>query len=249
MAAAEDRSILSRPAPPPDAVVTYGPGPDGVADLRSGGKPATGRPVVVLVHGGFWRPDFDRMHLQPMAAALAEQGWSTLLPEYRRRPGHPDDTVADVHAAIRSARSHPDVGASGDGRVVLVGHSAGGHLVLQAATALGGEVAGVVALAPVADLVLAQELTLDGDAVRAFLGGDARDRPDLDPARLPAPAARTAVVHGRDDRIVPVGVGQAYCRQQPSVELIEVDGGHFGLIDPRSAAWPRVLEALDRVSR
>jgi acetyl esterase/lipase len=202
----------------------------------------------VLVHGGFWRPDFDRMHLQPMAAALAAAGWSTLLPEYRRHPGHPDDTVADVHAAVRAARRQPDGAASG-GRIVLVGHSAGGHLVLQAAAGLGDEVAGVVALAPVADLVLAQDLGLDGDAVRAFLGGDARDRPDLDPVRLPAPTARTAVVHGRDDGIVPLSVAESYCRQHPSAELIAVDGGHFGLIDPRSATWPRVLEALEGVSR
>ena len=154
----------------------------------------------MLVHGGFWRPGFDRMHLQPMAAALAEAGWSTLLPEYRRRPGRPDETVADAQAAVRTARALPEAADCG---VVLVGHSAGGHLVLQAAAALGDEVTGVVALAPVADLVLAQDLALDGDAVRAFLGGDAHDRPDLDPARMPAPAARVAVVHGRDDGIVP----------------------------------------------
>jgi acetyl esterase/lipase len=203
----------------------------------------------VLVHGGFWRRDVDRMHLRPMAAALAAAGWSTLLPEYRRRPGHPDDTVADVHAVVRAARRHPDVPRPSDGRVVLVGHSAGGHLVLHAAAGLRDEVAGVVALAPVADLVLAQDLALDGDAVRAFLGGDAGDRPDLDPARLPAPTARIAVVHGRDDGIVPVRVGEFYCRQQPATELITVEGGHFGLIDPRSAVWPSVLEALESVSR
>lgn len=246
---AEDRSILTRPAPPPDAVVPYGPGPDGVADLRRGGPEAAGRPVVVLVHGGFWRPTFDRAHLQPMAAALAAAGWSTVLPEYRRRPGHPDDTVADVHAAVRYAVGTSARDGVGDGRVVLVGHSAGGHLVLQAAAALRDEVAGVVALAPVADLLLAQELALDGDAVPAFLGDDARNRPDLDPARLPAPAARVAVVHGRDDGIVPVAVSESYCRQQPTADFVAVDGGHFGLIDPRSAAWPRVLEALDGVSR
>jgi acetyl esterase/lipase len=243
---AEDRSILTRSAPPPDAVLTYGPGPDDVADLRSGGVTAGGRPVVVLVHGGFWRPDFDRMHLQPMAAGLAAAGWSTLLPEYRRRPGRPDETVADVQAAVRTAHALPEAADCG---VVLVGHSAGGHLVLQAAAALGNQVTGVVALAPVADLVLAQDLALDCDAVRAFLGGDARDRPDLDPARLPAPPARIAVVHGRDDGIVPPAVSESYCRHQPTAELIEVDGGHYALIDPRSAAWPAVLGALERVSR
>ena len=242
----EDRSILTRSAPPPDAVLPYGLGPDDVADLRSGGVTAAGRPVVVLVHGGFWRPDFDRMHLQPMAAALAAAGWSTLLPEYRRHPGRPDDTVADVHAAVRTAHALPDAADCG---VVLVGHSAGGHLVLQAAAALGNEVTGVVALAPVADLVLAQDLALDGDAVRAFLGGDARDRPDLDPALMSAPTASNVVVHGRDDVIVPPAVSRSYCRQQPTAELIEVDGGHFGLIDPLSPVWPAVLEALERVIR
>ena len=246
---AEDRSILTRSAPPPDAVLSYGPGPADVADLRSGGPAALGRPMVVLVHGGFWRPSFDRMHLQPMAAALAAAGWSTLLPEYRRIPGHPDDTVADVHAAVRAARGHPDVAGRSDGRIALVGHSAGGHLVLHTAAALGDEVAGVVGLAAVADLVLAQDLALDRDAVLAFLGGDARDRPDLDPARMPAPTARIAVVHGRDDGIVPLAVGESYCRQQPAAELIPVDGGHFGVIDPRSDVWPRVIEALEGVSR
>jgi acetyl esterase/lipase len=246
---AEDRSILTRSAPPPDAVLTYGPGPGDVADLRSGAQAAAGRPLVVLLHGGFWRPAFDRVHLRPMAAALAAAGWSTMLPEYRRRPGHPDDTVADVHAAVRAAHRHPDVPRLSDGRTVLVGHSAGGHLALQAAAGLRDEVAGVVALAPVADLVLAQDLALDGDAVRAFLGGDARDRPDLDPARLPAPTARVAVVHGRNDGIVPLGVGESYCRQHPSAELIPVDGGHFGVIDPRSTVWPSVLEVLEGVSR
>jgi acetyl esterase/lipase len=245
----EDRSILTRSATPPDAVLAYGPGPDDVADLRSGGSAAAGRPLVVLVHGGFWRPAFDRVHLQPMAAALAAAGWSTLLPEYGRRPGHPDDTVADVRTAARFARTQPEAAGPSDGRILLTGHSAGGHLVLHAAAALREEVAGVVALAPVADLVLAQDLALDGDAVRAFLGGDARDRPDLDPARMPAPTARVAVLHGRDDDIVPLGVAESYCRQQPAAELIAVDGGHFGVIDPRSAAWPAVLEALESVSR
>jgi acetyl esterase/lipase len=243
----EDRSILTRSAPPPDAVLSYGPGPDDVADVWSGGLQAARRPLVVLVHGGFWRPGYDRMHLRPMAAALATEGWSTFLPEYRRTPARPDDTVADVLAAARFALgSSTEHGA--DGRIVLVGHSAGGHLVLHAAARLGAEVGGAVALAPVADLVLAQKLALNRDAVRAFLGTDAGDRPDLDPARMPAPAGRIVVVHGRDDDIVPLAVGRSYTRRQPDADLIEVDGGHFGLIDPRSAVWSAVVGALASVS-
>jgi acetyl esterase/lipase len=60
-------------------------------------------------------------------------------------------------------------------RVLLVGHSAGGHLALQAAATLAPPhaPAGVLVLAPVADLRRAQALRLDGDAVPAFLGEDA----------------------------------------------------------------------------
>jgi pimeloyl-ACP methyl ester carboxylesterase len=104
--------------------------------------------------------------------------------------------------------------------------------------------AGVVALAPVADLRLGEELALDGDAVRAFLGRPAADRPDLDPVRQPAPAAPVTVVHGTDDAIVPLALGRSYVAAHPSAGLVEVAGGHFVVIDPRSAAWPELLGAL-----
>ena len=246
----EDRSILSRTAPPPDAVLSYGPDADAVADLRSGGAQASRRPLLVIVHGGFWRPDFDRSHVQPMAAALAEAGWSSVVPEYRRIPGKPDAAVGDVRTAVRALPAAPDVAGLSDGRVVLIGHSAGGHLVLQAAAAegVGEHLAGVVALAPVADLRLGEELGLDGDAVRAFLGEPAAGRPDLDPARLPAAECRVGLVHGREDAVVPLTLSESFCARHPGAQLFPVDGGHFGLIDPRSPVWPDVLAALDSVT-
>jgi acetyl esterase/lipase len=198
---------------------------------------------VVFVHGGFWRPAYDRVHVRPLTAALAEAGWTTAAVEYRRVPGRPDDTVDDVAAALRYLAGAP--GLAGDGRLVLAGHSAGGHLVLQAAAdPRTPPLAGVVALAPVADLRLGEELTLDGDAVRAFLGGPAADRPDLDPVRQPLPAAPVTVVHGTDDAIVPLALGRSYVSAHPAARLVEVEGGHFAVIDPRSTAWPELLAAL-----
>ncbi len=239
--------MLTRPAPAPDAVVAYGPGGEQVADVRFARGAAPGRPLLVLVHGGFWRPQFDRVHVRPMAEALAAAGWTTVAPEYRRVPGRPDLAVGDVHAAVRAIPGQPELA----GRpVVLVGHSAGGHLALQtAATPEPPHVpAGVLALAPVADLRLAQELRLDGDAVPAFLGEDAAARPDLDPARLPAPVGEARIVHGTRDGIVPVAVSESYVRRHPGTGLTTVDDGHFALIDPRSAAWPTVLGALADLS-
>jgi acetyl esterase/lipase len=153
--------------------------------------------------------------------------------------------VDDVAAAIRSLATAPELAGRCDGRLLLAGHSAGGHLVLQAAVDRRvPELAGVVALAPVADLALAEELALDGDAVRAFLGGPAAGRPDLDPVRQPDPATPVTIVHGTADEIVPIALARSYGTAHPATRLVEVDGGHFVVIDPRSAAWPDLLAAL-----
>ncbi|MGY2127368.1 alpha/beta hydrolase [Blastococcus sp. SYSU DS0617] len=247
MAAPEDRSVLQLPAPGPDRELRYGDHPDHVVDLYLGGPGAEGRPLVVFVHGGFWRPAYDRVHARPLTTALAAAGWTTAAIEYRRVPGRPDDTVDDVAAAIRFLADVPELGRACDGRFVLVGHSAGGHLVLQAAADPRTPApAGVVALAPVADLRLAEELALDGDAVRAFLGRPAAERTDLDPVRQPAPDTAVTILHGTTDAIVPLAVGRSYVAAHPTARLVEVAGGHFVVIDPRSTAWPALLAALAR---
>ena len=238
--------MLTRPASAPGAVRQYGSDEEQVADVRFAAD-AVERPLLVVVHGGFWRPAFDRVHVRPMTEALAEAGWTTVTPEYRRVPGRPELAVGDVRAAVRAIAGWPELIGR---RVLLVGHSAGGHLALQAAATLEPPhvPAGVLALAPVADLRLAQELRLDGDAVPAFLGEDAAARPDLDPARLPTPAGPVRIVHGTQDGIVPVEVSESYLRHHPGALLTSVACGHFALIDPRSAVWLTVLRALADLS-
>jgi acetyl esterase/lipase len=243
-AAPEDRSVLSRPATAPDSVFRYGPDEEQVADVRLATDPAPDRPVLVVVHGGFWRQQFDRVHLRPMTEALAAAGWTTVTPEYRRIPGRPDLAVDDVHGAVRAVAGQPELAGR---RIMLVGHSAGGHLALQAVATPEPPIVpvGVLALAPVADLRLAQELRLDGDAVPAFLGDDAATRPDLDPVRLPTPRGVVRILHGTADGTVPVEVSESYVGQHPGAGLTRIQCGHFALIDPRSTAWPTVLEALE----
>jgi acetyl esterase/lipase len=248
--APEDRSVLTRPAAAPDAVFAYGPAEEQVADVRFARSSAVNRPLLVLVHGGFWRPEFDRLHLRPMSEALAAAGWPTVTPEYRRVPGRPDLAIEDVHAAVRAVTRRPELGGRRDERFLLGGHSAGGHLALQAAATLRPPHVpdGVLALAPVADLRRGQALALDGDAVAAFLGQDAAARPDLDPARLPTPVSPVRILHGTGDGIVPIEVSESYLSRHPEAVLTAVASGHFALIDPRSAAWPTVLDALDDLS-
>jgi len=240
----EDRSVLSRPASGPDTVLRYGPDADHVLDVRFGGPEAARRPLVVLLHGGFWRPDYDRVHVRPMTEALAAAGWSTVAPEYRRVPGRPDATVADVRVSLAEIARRPELAGRSDGRLVLVGHSAGGHLALLAAAGAPERVTGVLALAPVADLGLGEALSLDTDAVAAFLGGPAACRADLDPARSPTPSAAVRIVHGSGDGIVPLLLSESYLRRHPATVLTAVPAGHFALIDPLADVWPTVLEEL-----
>lgn len=234
----EDRSVLERDARAPDGSWAYGDGPDEVADLYVPPAGVTRRVPVLLVHGGYWRPEYDRTHLRPMAAALSAAGHPTVLIEYPRRPGRPDPTVEAVRAALAG------VDQVVDAPVVLIGHSAGGHLALLAAQPGDTPALGVLALAPVADLALADRLGLDNGAVRDFLGRPAVDCPDLDPAALPRPWVPVTVIHGADDSLVPLDVSESYCSDGRG-HLVVLDGtGHFETIDPASGAWSAVIAEL-----
>lgn len=243
----EDRSVLMREAPAPDRLLDYGPQPDQVVDCYLGADldVAATRPLLLLIHGGYWRPPYDRMHLRAFATALAQAGWQVASIEYRRIPGDPDAMVADVRAAIEHL---PDQIAGHNGKVIIIGHSAGGHLALWAAAQveLCDQVAGVIALGAVSDLGLAQQLDLDDGGVRDFLGCSAQERRDLDPIYL-SPLVPVIALHGKLDSLVPIALARNYlaAHNGQTAELIEIKGvAHFEFIDPISVAWPAVNTAL-----
>lgn len=247
MSAHEDESVLTRDSRPPDQVVAYGALADQVADVRFGDARADARPLVLIYHGGFWRPRYDRSHTGPMAAAIADAGWTVASVEYRRVPGKPEATLEDASTALALLSSKIE---HHDGRVVAIGHSAGGHLVLWLAAARPTpSLAGVLALAPVADLRLAQAMNLGDGAVPAFLGIDSALRSDVDPRRLPSPAVPVTIVHGDRDDTVPIEISDSYVGAHHRARLVRAGGcGHYGWIDPSSPAWPTVIEELDRLS-
>lgn len=250
----EPLEVLDRQAPAPARTTAYGPDPAQVYDLRL--PPGARRRVgVVVVHGGFWRAEYDRAHAGSQAQALADAGYPTAVLEYRRTgmpgggwPGTGEDIAAAV-AAVRADPQLPD-------RFVLVGHSAGGHLVAWAASQPWAHgLAGVVSLAGVVDLHLAADLGLGSGAVDAFMGASSRQAPEAYAAADPAalhPAVPVVLVHGRDDDTVPLGVSESYLERQrdgsdghAEVRLRPVEGcGHFGLIDPEHPGFAEVLAAV-----
>jgi len=255
-------SVLDRPSPPPDLTLRYGPRPEHVLDLRLPQAPGRTAPLIVLIHGGFWRPAYDRTHLGPMGHALAAAGYVVAVPEYRRagmaeegwQGTFNDIALAGDRVAGIAAAHSAGVGAS-TGSITWAGHSAGGHLALWAAARPGlppecrwrgpFTAAHVVSLAGCSSLRLCAEWNLGAGAVRALMGGTPEEVPEryavADPAALPPPAVPVTLVHGTADDQVPVGMSRAF----PVGRRVEITGaGHFDLIDPQSRAWPRVLAAL-----
>ena len=115
--------------------------------------------------------------------------------------------------------------------------------------AAGGGLTHVVSQAGVLDLQLAYDENLGGSAVELFLGhppgpADA----GVDPIRMLPLHVPVWCVHGSADDIVPISQSKAYVDASAGVaELVEVDGDHFAVVDPDSAAWARTLEILDRL--
>ncbi|WP_149548121.1 alpha/beta hydrolase [Streptomyces marokkonensis] len=277
-AAAEEESALSHPPVDPDATVTYGDDPDQLIDLyvpRGAGGPA---PVVVVLHGGAWRAPYDRRHISPFAAFLAGRGFAVASVEYRRGepgggaavagrwPGTFDDVAAALDALPALVREH--LPGADPRRVVLTGHSAGGHLALWAAARhlLPADAAwrtdgppslrGVVALAPIADLAVADKLGVCGGAVRQLLGGEDHFTARLayaDPALLLPTGIATTLVQGRTDIDVPQAVAESYAEaaakagEVVGVTLLE-DVGHFPLIDPAADACAVVAEEIAQLA-
>ncbi len=240
---AEDLAVLSRSAGAADRTLTYGEHSAQIIEIREGRGGGGRRPLVVLIHGGFWRADIDRSHARPMADAIAAAGWTVALPEYARVAQDPAPTIADLTAVL--TQSPQQVGHH-NGSVILIGHSAGGHLALWAAAAgVCPTLIGTVALAPVADLLLAHELGLGNGAVSRFLGCEPVSRPDLDPRQMATPATPTSIVHGSDDAVVPLVISESYADAHPAVPLRSVvDAGHYALIDPQTVAWAVVMGQL-----
>jgi acetyl esterase/lipase len=173
------REILELPAPAADQRIAYGPGEFHFADLRLPTRPGP-HPVVIVIHGGFWRAAFDLVYMGHVCDALTRVGFATWNIEYRRighKGGGFPGTLRDVASA--SARLNRVAGLDLS-RAVAIGHSAGGHLALWLATSGRGiPLCGAVSLSGVADLDRAWELGLSNTVVADFLGGGPLDVPEL----------------------------------------------------------------------
>jgi acetyl esterase/lipase len=220
--------------------ISYGSDPNHFGHLRlpAGAGP---HPLVILIHGGFWRDRFDLSHMEPLAEALTRNGYATWSVEYRRTgqpgggwPGTFEDVLAAVHFRARLAAQYPvDVA-----RAVVIGFSAGGHLALCVA-ASDATLQGVISLAGVADLQMAWDLRLSDGVVREFLGALPDDVPEASPVRLSIRIPQR-LIHGDEDGNVPIIMARQYvqAKQSEDAQLLEIAGmNHSDLVSPESRAY------------
>ena len=241
--------VLSRPPPPADERLVYGDGPSRFLDVRrpAGAGP---HPAVLCLHGGFWRARYDLLHLGHLCAGLTSHGYVTVSAEYRRL-GEPGGgwpgTFDDMRAASQALFEQSERLGIDPLRVVVLGHSAGGHLSLWL-TGVEPRLRGAVPLAPVADLAEASRLQLSSGVADELLQGSSLAQ--ACPAhRLPLGRPQR-IVHGEADAEVPIGLVRSYAdRAQAAGDDVVLDAlpgvGHYELIDPLDPAFDRVLAAVD----
>jgi acetyl esterase/lipase len=262
------------PARPPDHRLSYGADASQVGELRVPSGPGP-HPVAVLIHGGCWRAEFATLQdLPAMADALKEAGIASWNIEYRRL-GQPSagwpGTYQDVGRGIDHLRGIARAHRLDLSKVVVVGHSAGGHLAMWSATRsqIGADSAlfvpnplpirGVVNLAGTIDMtrnIERMEAACRAPVVTQMLGGTtdtvgSRYREVSATALLPL-RVRQVLVWGQYEDFVPLALAEAHVSAakaagDPARLVVIPAAGHFELANPSSGAWPPVLEAIRSV--
>ncbi|GAB2906793.1 alpha/beta hydrolase [Paralcaligenes ginsengisoli] len=134
----------------------YGAKDASVLDLfvpENGSRP----PLLIFIHGGYWRA-LDKHDFSFIADAYLSQGVAVAMPNYDLAPqATVSDIVAQVCDSVSWLAEHGESLGYDDNRIVISGHSAGGHMAARAICRehiplLAGKLLGYVGLSALFDL-------------------------------------------------------------------------------------------------
>jgi acetyl esterase/lipase len=213
--------------------------------------------VVVFFHGGRWSSG-RKEDYQFVGAALARQGFLTIIPDYRKYPEIRFPTfVKDAAQAV--AWIHDTIGARGGrpGRVHLAGHSSGAHVAALLAAdesyleAEGKSVRDVVR--SFAGLAGPYAFTPEDPDLRDMFGPPERYAQMRVPTFIAGTEPPMLLLHGADDTTVGAFNHQLLADQirtrGGNVEVVIYPGvGHVGIVAAFSRLGPStpVIQDLRR---
>ena len=265
------QELSSLPTQPPDQRISYGTDSSQYGELRVPTGPGS-HPVVVLVHGGCFKAAYAQAsYFGQVGDALKAKGIATWNIEYRRlgQPGSGwPGTYLDVAHGVDHLRAIAAQHKLDLRRVVIVGHSAGGHLAIWAAArtrvpkgsplylANPLPVRGVVDLAGPVDMtahIREYEGLCQDSVITTLLGGTPSTVPDryaqASPMALLPLGVPQVIVIGTHEDYVPRDLVDAYAsaaaKAGDSVRTIIFPGaGHFEIASASQWTWPRIETAI-----
>ena len=229
--------------------IPYGPDPAQQLDICLPAAPPSGRPAVVLIHGGYWISGDKGMYAQ-LCKGAADQGIVAMSIGYRLATGDPHNRwpaqLVDAQLAVRWLRSHASEYGVDPNRICAWGDSAGGQLAVFLAAldhTMPGDYAGVLSgvspkVACAVDNFGPVDLSADNywPPIQQLFGAQDRSQ-SKDQERSASPlfligpgTAPIMVAHGKDDKSVNIDQSMHLADRLKSahvpVKMVVTNGGH-----------------------
>lgn len=265
------QDINKLPSTPADKRIGYGTDVLQFGDLRLP-KTQGQHPVAIIIHGGCWLSAYADLHdTAALSSTLTAAGIATWNIEYRRvdNPGGGwMGTFQDISLAVDYLQTLAKTYPLNLKRVVIIGHSAGGHLALWAAgrgrlpkdsplyVSNPLRVRGVINLAGPGNLRMVfpiQKESCGATPITKLLGGTPEEVPDrykiASPAEMLPLKVEQIMITGAQDTILPPKYSQEYEKQarqsgdKVTLRVVE-NTGHFEVIAPGTIAWSVVEDAV-----